>query len=47
VAARAGLTFDLVAIDLAAAVDALGQITGQTASDDLLESIFGHFCIGK
>jgi len=46
-AARAGLTFDLVAIDLAVAVDALGQITGQTASDDLLESIFGHFCIGK
>jgi len=46
-AARAGVTSDLVAIDLSAAVDALGQVTGQTASDDLLESIFSSFCIGK
>lgn len=44
---RTGRSPDLVAIDLAAAVNALGQITGQTASDDLLESIFGNFCIGK
>jgi tRNA modification GTPase len=42
-----GLTADLVAIDLTAAVNALGEITGQTASDDLLETIFGEFCIGK
>jgi len=46
-AARSGLTSDLVAIDLAAAVHALGQVTGQTTSDDLLENIFGSFCIGK
>jgi len=38
---------DLVAIDLAAAVHTLGEITGQTASDDLIESIFSTFCIGK
>ena len=38
---------DLVAIDLTSAVNALGEITGQTASDDLLETIFGSFCIGK
>jgi tRNA modification GTPase len=38
---------DLVAIDLTAAVNALGEITGQTASDDLLEIIFGTFCVGK
>ena len=46
-AAQAGLTADLVAIDLAAAVHVLGQVTGQTTSDDLLENIFGSFCIGK
>ncbi|MBN1138169.1 MAG: tRNA uridine-5-carboxymethylaminomethyl(34) synthesis GTPase MnmE [Anaerolineae bacterium] len=46
-AAQDGLTADLVAIDLAAAVHALGQVTGQTTSDDLLENIFSRFCVGK
>ncbi len=44
---QAGELVDLVAIDLAAAVGALGEITGQTASDDLIETIFSSFCIGK
>ena len=44
---QADLVADLVAIDLMAAINALGEITGQTASDDLLETIFGTFCIGK
>jgi tRNA modification GTPase len=44
---QAGVLADLVSIDLTAAVNALGEITGQTASDDLLETIFGTFCIGK
>lgn len=44
---RAGQLADLVTIDLTAAVNFLGEITGQTASDDLVESIFGNFCIGK
>ncbi len=46
-ACGSGLTADLVAIDLTSAVNALGEITGQTVSDDLLETIFGSFCIGK
>jgi tRNA modification GTPase len=43
----AGLAADLLAIDLAAAVHALGEITGQTASEDLVSAIFGSFCVGK
>ena len=38
---------DLIAIDVSAAVNALGEITGQTASEDLVETIFSTFCIGK
>jgi tRNA modification GTPase len=44
---EAGQLADLVAIDLTAAVRALGEITGQTASEDLVETIFSKFCIGK
>jgi tRNA modification GTPase len=44
---RAGVEGDLLAIDLSAAVGALGEITGQTASEDLVETIFGNFCVGK
>jgi tRNA modification GTPase len=42
-----GIPLDLVSIDLRSALDALGEITGETASDDLLDRIFAEFCIGK
>jgi tRNA modification GTPase len=47
VAHRDGQLIDLLAIDVSSAVNALGEITGQTASEDLIEAIFGTFCIGK
>jgi len=38
---------DLLAVLLRDAVDYLGRVTGQTASAEILEDIFAHFCIGK
>jgi len=42
-----GLPADCTASDLREAVDALGEITGETAAAGLLETIFSRFCIGK
>jgi tRNA modification GTPase len=47
VAQEAGLSPDLVSIDVREAVEALGEITGETVTEDLLDTIFGKFCIGK
>jgi tRNA modification GTPase len=38
---------ELIAMDLRAAIDALGEITGAVSTDDILDRIFSEFCIGK
>ena len=38
---------DFVTIDLTSALNTLGELTGETVNDELLEIIFSNFCIGK
>jgi tRNA modification GTPase len=45
--APAGFELALLAEDLRLAVRALGRITGRVSVDDILDLIFGEFCIGK
>lgn len=40
-------TLELVALDLRIAVNAVGEIVGKTTTEDLLDTIFSRFCIGK
>ena len=41
------VTSDFLAVDIKQALHYLGEITGQVTTDDLLETIFSKFCIGK
>ncbi|MBR4826567.1 MAG: tRNA uridine-5-carboxymethylaminomethyl(34) synthesis GTPase MnmE [Bacteroidales bacterium] len=43
----AGLTGDLLSIDLHTALDSLGSITGAISNDEVLGEIFKRFCVGK
>jgi tRNA modification GTPase len=45
--ADAGRPLDLVSRELREAVDALGEITGEVSTADILETMFGRFCVGK
>jgi tRNA modification GTPase len=38
---------DLLAVDLKEVLDALGEITGEVTSQDILNQIFSNFCVGK
>ncbi len=43
----AGMPLDLLSVDLRGAMEALGTITGQTVSDEIVDEIFSRFCLGK
>jgi tRNA modification GTPase len=42
-----GATLELVALDLRIGTEAVGEVVGKTATEDLLDAIFSQFCIGK
>jgi len=42
-----GLPMDLIAVDLKEATDALGEVTGEISTEDLLDHVFSNFCVGK
>lgn len=42
-----GMTGDFLSVDLRAALNELGTITGEITTEDVLDSIFSRFCIGK
>jgi tRNA modification GTPase len=46
-ALRSNVTLELVAVDFHIAINAIGEIVGKTSTEDLLDSIFSQFCIGK
>ena len=45
--ADTSLSPEFLALELQEALDALGEITGETTPDDILGQIFDSFCIGK
>jgi len=45
--AREAASGELIAVDLRNAMNHLGEITGEITTDDVLNEIFGRFCIGK
>jgi len=46
-ALRADESLEFVALELHIAVNAIGEVVGKTATEDLLDIIFKQFCIGK
>lgn len=44
---QCGMAGELISIDVRAAADALGEITGAITTDEILGRIFSEFCIGK
>jgi tRNA modification GTPase len=46
-ALRTDQTLELAAMDLRIATNAIGEIVGKTTTEDILDSIFSQFCIGK
>lgn len=47
VGTMAGAEREFLAADIRWAMDRLGEITGETTTEDILERIFSNFCIGK
>ena len=44
---RLGMTPDAVLVDVETAMEALGEVTGQTMREEITNRIFERFCVGK
>jgi len=44
---EAGMELDIVAIDIQEAYTALKEILGEVHREDLLDTLFSNFCLGK
>jgi len=45
--AEGDYTLDAVIQDLEDSLDSLGEVTGDVTPEDILDSVFSHFCVGK
>ena len=45
--AEAGMTLDLLAVDLEEVAEILGELTGENLSEEVVDRIFANFCVGK
>ena len=46
-ALRSDASLEFVALDLRIGANAVGEVVGKTTTEDLLDSIFSTFCLGK
>ena len=44
---ESGMSEDFIVIDLRSAWEKLGEITGETVGEDIIDQIFKNFCLGK
>ena len=47
ISADSGVPVDIMCIDIRDALEAMGELTGETAREDVINQIFAKFCIGK
>ena len=45
--AQNGIPLDMLSIDISNSIQNLGEITGETVSEDVIKGIFAKFCLGK
>ncbi len=44
---KAGFSPDAVVYDIEGAIESLGELTGQSVQNDIVDHIFANFCVGK
>ena len=42
-----GMTFDAVTVSLEEAISSLLELTGERASEEIVDKVFHNFCVGK